>query len=241
MKGLLKPCFIAIVFFLPAGTWMTSFSQQPAYPEIFGNDWKKAEDFIVQNESWIKPVLRKYDIGFNEAMAIIFPELVRYSALRDRMEATLLKALYINLGKGYANFSIGHLQMKPSFAELLGKGASELSAHRYSSLVRDSLDFNDIRDYRSSIVKDLEDARSQINYLVVFYKICSKKFNLRKMDPEERIRFLATAYNYGFFRSEKEIVSMSGKKFFTASLFPREYYSYSDISVFWFRQNLGGK
>lgn len=220
---------------------MTSYSQQPSYPEIFGDDWKKAEDFIVQNESWIKPVLRKYDIGFNESMAIIFPELVRYSALRDKIEITLLKALYINLGKGYANFSIGHLQMKPSFAELLGKGASELPGHRYSSLVRDSMDFDDMKDYRSSIVKDLEDTRSQINYLIVFYKICSRRFNLRKMDAEERIRFLATAYNYRFFRSDEEILSMSGKKFFTASLFPREYYSYSDISVFWFRQNTGKK
>ena len=39
-------------------------------------------------------------------MSVVFPELVRYSALRDKMEITLLKALYINVGRDYANFSL---------------------------------------------------------------------------------------------------------------------------------------
>ena len=38
---------------------------------------------------------------------VIFPELVRYSAIRDKMEITLLKTLYRNLGEDYADFSVG--------------------------------------------------------------------------------------------------------------------------------------
>jgi hypothetical protein len=230
--------FVFFTTVILAGVSDSLCSQSLNYPEIFGTDWKKAEDFISQNESWLKPVLKKYDVGFFEAMAVIFPELVRYSALRDKMETTLLKVLYINLGKEYADFSIGHLQMKPSFAELLGISAVGLPGHRYANLVRDSSDFSDIRDYRSSIIKDLEDTGSQINYLIVFFKICSKRFDLRKMDPEERIRFLATAYNYGFFKSGNEIRSMEGGKFFSTSLVARDYYSYADISVSWYKMHL---
>lgn len=242
MKKFMKRIiFVLITAISLAGASDPLSSQSLNYPEIFGTDWKKAEDFISQNEPWIKMALKKYDVGYFEAMAVIFPELVRYSALRDKMETTLLKALYINLGKEYANFSIGHLQMKPSFAELLGMSAGGLPGHRYSSMVRDSSDFDDIRDYRSSIVKDLEDTGSQINYLIVFFKICSKRFELRKMAPEERIRFLATAYNYGFFKSGNEIRSMEGRKFFSTGLVAKEYYSYADISVFWYEMHLEKK
>jgi hypothetical protein len=227
--------FIALLI---AGGQNFLFSQNLNYQEIFGDDWKKAEDFISQNESWIKPVLKKYDVGFYESMAVIFPELVRYSAIRDKMETTLLKALYINLGKEYANFSIGHFQMKPSFAEMLGSSSSILLGYRYSSLVKDSTDFDDIRNFRSSIVKDLEDPVAQLNYLIVFFKICSKRFSLRKMEPDERIRFIATAYNYGFFRPENQIMEMENRKFFSTSLIPRQSYSYADISVFWYKMHL---
>ena len=92
-------------------------SQSLNYPEIFGDDWKKAMLFESENRSWMEPILAKNHISYPLAVAVIFPELVRYSALRDKMEITLLKALYINLGDDYANFSIGQFQMKPSFAE----------------------------------------------------------------------------------------------------------------------------
>jgi hypothetical protein len=222
-----------------SGASVITWSQAPDYRTIFGDDWKAAEEYVTKNEPWIREVFNKYDIGFNEAVAVIFPELVRYSAIRDKMEITLLKALYVNLGKQYANFSVGHLQMKPSFAEMLGMAAPGMAGHKYSLLVRDSSDFDDIKDYRSAIIKDLENPVSQINYLVVFLRICSKRFNIRKMDADEKVRFLSTAYNYGFFRSENEIRSMERKKFFSTSLLSHGDYSYSDISVFWYREHIG--
>jgi hypothetical protein len=226
---------------LLAATPAAIFSQPVDYRAVFGDDWKKAEDFIAQNESWIRPELKKYDIGFYEAMAIIFPELVRYSAIRDKMETTLLKALYINLGKEYADFSIGHFQMKPAFAEMVGMTASRTLSHRYCSLVKDSSDFQDIREYRSAVVKDLEGNASQLNYLVVFCKICYNRFNIRKMGTEERIRFLATAYNYGFLKNADEIRSMEDRKFFSTELLSRNTYSYCDISLFWYKDQMDSK
>jgi transposase len=41
---------------------------------------------LAASISWIKPALAEYGIPYHEAIAVVFPELVRYSALRDKME-----------------------------------------------------------------------------------------------------------------------------------------------------------
>ena len=105
-------------------------SQDLNYPEIFGDDWTKALQFESENRNWMEPILVKNHISYPLAVAVVFPELVRYSALRDKMEITLLKALYINLGDNYANFSIGQFQMKPSFAEMICEQANSVLNRR---------------------------------------------------------------------------------------------------------------
>ena len=99
----------------------------------------------------------------------------------------MLKALYINLGKKYANFSIGRFQMKPSFAEQIRKEAPGIMGRRSHKLVRDSVDFENERSFRASVVDDLEDTRTELNYLILFIKICEKRFELRKMTTDERM------------------------------------------------------
>lgn len=207
------------------------------YPEIFGKDWDKAEEFISDNKGWITPMLKKYDVSYPEAIAVIFPELVRYSALRDKIEITLLKTLYINLGKDYANFSIGQFQMKPYFAEKIREACSGMPARKLRKIVSDSTGYDDMRLYRSAIVSDLEDVKMQISYLVLFMRICRDKFSIDKMDGLTRVKFLATAYNTGFYKTEAEILAMIDKKYYSTGLSAKEYYSYSDISVFWYRNN----
>jgi hypothetical protein len=211
------------------------------YPEIFGPDWKKAEEFLKDNHSWFAPLMKKYDVSYNEAAAVVFPELVRYSALRDKMEITLLKTLYINLGKDYANFSIGQFQMKPYFAEKIRERASELPFRKLRRQVLDSAGYSDIKDYRESIVNDLEDIKKQAIYLVLFMRICSEKFNTVRMDETERIKFLATAYNAGFYKTEEEIRMMTDRKYYSTKLIAKERYSYSDISVYWYTENRSGR
>lgn len=171
-------------------------------------------------------------MDYYEAISIVFPELVRYSALRDKMEITLLKTLYINKGKEYANFSVGQFQMKPSFAESLIDAGASMRGRK--PLITDSTSYNDIRSYRAAIVESLEDIHSQLDYLVIFYRIVLKKFDLKKTDARQRIRFLSTAYNFGPFHTENEIITMSEKKFFSTRLVSRELYSYSDISLYWY-------
>lgn len=226
---------VFISFLLSCGC----FSQTPDYAEIFGDDWIKAENYEKENRVWLEPLLTRNHISYPVAISVIFPELVRYSALRDKMEVALLKTLYVNLGEDYANFSIGEFQMKPSFAEEIRSESS-----RYPGLkngFKKNNDYENIKTFRKEIVKDLESREIQVKYLVIFIKICERKFNVNRMEDDAKIRFLATAYNYGFERSRPAIEAGINKKFFSTKLVKGENYCYSDVSLFWYKKFLEGK
>lgn len=229
-------CILSIICFL-----QTSPSQSVNYQDLFGDDWEKAMTFEKENRNWIEPLLTKNHISYPLAVSIIFPELVRYSALRDKMEITLLKTLYVNLGKDYANFSIGVFQMKPSFAELILDKAPVIQERISGIELKKWSDFDDIKDFRKSIVKDLEDPKTQVNYLILFIKICEKNFKTNLKDELSGVKFLATAYNYGIDKNESEIEKMTDKKFFNTKLFKTENYSYADVSLFWYKQYFTNK
>jgi hypothetical protein len=236
-KNYLNKLFLLLFTLLSKSGW----SQSINYQDLFGDDWKKAQAFERDNRSWMEPVLAKNHISYRLAIAIIFPELVRYSALRDKMEITLLKALYVNLGEDYANFSIGQFQMKPSFAESIREKAPAAMGRRSVITFKNRSDFDDIKDFRKSIVEDLEDTKTQINYLVAFIKICEKNYKTDRKDELASLKFLATAYNYGIDKSASQIENMIDKKFFNTKLFKTENYSYADVSLFWYNQYISDK
>ena len=216
-------------------------SQSINYQGVFGDDWKKALAFEKENRSWMEPLLTEYHLSYPMSIAVIFPELVRYSALRDKMEITLLKALYVNLGNEYANFSIGQFQMKPSFAEMILSEAPREILGVSGLDLKVKSDFADIINFRKSIVGNLEDVRTQFKYLVAFIKICEKKYDTTGNDEIQRLKFLATAYNCGIDKSASLIERMTDKKFFNTKLYKTENYSYADVSLFWYREHLEGK
>jgi hypothetical protein len=226
--------FLFSVLFL---VWFQSAgSQSLDYREIFGEDWDKAVEFEKENRGWIDSALRKNDISYPLAISVIFPELVRYSALRDKMEISLLKTLYINLGDDYADFSIGVFQMKPSFAERIREDAPRIAGRRRGFL-ENSTRYDDIKEFRRSVVNDLENPRTQIYYLIAFIKICEEHYKSDRKDILSQVKFLATAYNVGIDKTESAIDSMSERKFFNTRLFKTVNYSYSDISLFWYTRH----
>ena len=230
-----------LIFLLFTDLLKPGLSQTLNYQDIFGDDWKKATSFEKENRSWMEPVLAKNNISYPLAISIIFPELVRYSALKDKIEITLLKALYINLGDEYADFSIGQFQMKPSFAELIREKALSVSRDKTEISFKNITDYDDIKDFRKSVVSDLEDPKSQIRYLIAFIKICERNFNTDRKNEMSAIEFLATAYNFGIDKNEKEIENMIGKKFFNTKLIKTENYSYADVALFWYKQYISVK
>lgn len=96
-------------------------------------------------------------------------------------------------------------------------------------------DFDDITGFRASIVSDLEDPKTQLNYLIAFIKICEKNFNLKSRTDDEKVLFLATAYNYGFWKRADQIENMIDKKYFSTTIIKTVNYSYSDVSLFWYK------
>jgi hypothetical protein len=227
---------ISIVLLSVIGLTKPVYSQDLNYENVFNSDWQNAITFVENNKSWIKPQLDKYGISYPLAIAVVFPELVRYSALRDKMETTLVKALYINIGEQYADFSIGVFQMKPSFAESIREEISGAMGPKSKNLFKDKSEYEDIRLFRSSIVSDMEDPKTQLNYLIAFFKICESKFKLKGKDDYNRLKFLSTVYNYGIDREMEQIENMTDKKFFNTKLLQTENYSYSDVSLFWYRE-----
>jgi hypothetical protein len=211
------------------------FSQSLDYSEIFGENWNKAVKYEKESRVWLEPLLKRSHVDYPLAMAVIFPELIRYSALRDKMETALLKTLYVNRGDDYANFSIGVFQMKPSFAELI---RSEFNgSYRGKNVLRKVEEYDDIKDFRKSVVKDLEDPEIEAIYLIAFIKICESKYRVSRMEESYRIRFLATAYNFGFEKARKDVDAMIDRKFFSTRIMKSETYSYADISLFWYERN----
>ncbi|MCX6330176.1 MAG: hypothetical protein NTZ85_11785 [Bacteroidia bacterium] len=227
-----------LVLILIAGLFKTGIAQSLNYAEIFGGDWQKALAFVEKNNIWIKPALKKYNIPYEEAVAVVFPELVRYSALRDKMETALLKTLYRNLGDDYADFSIGVFQVKPSFAEKIRDDALVVKNRKIKNLFKDRSAYPDERAFRASIVADLENPKTELDYIVAFLKICENRFVINRSDEASKIEFLATAYNTGFWKSSEEIEAMIEKKFFNTKLFKTENYSYADVALFWYNQYL---
>jgi hypothetical protein len=223
--------FIILILIL---SFNPAWSQTNNYQDIFSDDWNKALLFEKENRSWMEPLLIKYHLSYPLAVAVIFPELVRYSALRDKMEITLLKVLYINLGQDYANFSIGRFQMKPSFAEMIREQAPAVLRLRSGIQFKSRSEYDEIKIFRESIVTDLEDPRIQFNYLIGFLKICEKKYRTCRKDDISWLKFLATAYNYGIDKSEEQIINMIDRKFFNTKLFKTENYSYADVSLYWY-------
>jgi hypothetical protein len=231
--------FLVIILF--TGLLKSGWPQSVNYQEVFGDDWDKAVTFERENRVWMEPVLTRNNIPYPVAIAVVFPELVRYSALRDRMEITLLKALYVNLGEDYANFSIGQFQMKPSFAEIIREQAPAVMGRRSGIVYKSLQGFENIKEFRKSIITDLEDPVTEFSYLVSFIKISEKKFKTDRKNEADRVKFLATAYNYGIDKNAAQIDSMIEKKFFNTKLFKTENYCYAEVSLFWYDQFMNGR
>jgi len=225
--------FLALLFVL-APLKVHGQNQFLNYAEIFGNDWQKALSFLEENEGWINPALTGFNIPYDEAVAFVFPELVRYSALRDKMEITMLKTLYRNLGDDYANFSIGVFQVKPAFAEEIHERVFAGTDKELKALFRKRSSFPNKRLYRASIISDLENPETELNYIIAFYRICERRFGDDWPDKGSKIRFLSTAFNTGNLKDKKEIEAMTGKKFFSTRLFKGETYSYADVAAYWY-------
>ena len=219
-------------------SWIFLYSRYPGgtgYREIFGRDYSAAMYFIDSNP-WIKDSLQKDGTDPCIGISVVFPELIRYSMIRDKIEIRALQTLYIQYGKYYSDFSIGHFQMKPSFAEDLEKECLKNNI-KYSTLM--FCDTTNSVSSRKERIGRLSTMEGQVRYLSAFCIIMSNKLSrYNSPDKTSYIRMLSSAYNYGFMKDIHSLKKASRYKNFYTGIIPApEKYNYSDISLDYYVSN----
>ncbi|MDQ1164853.1 hypothetical protein [Flavobacterium sp. SORGH_AS_0622] len=148
-----------------------------------------------------------------EILAIAFPEIIRYNSFSDYIETSSNRILYINKGKKVSDFSIGYFQMKPSFIEDLENYVIHNTNLEDCNMIL--IKKKTEKEIRKERIDRLESFQWQIRYLKVFWHVAELKFkNLNFKNKQEKIRFFATAYNYGFTKPENEIENYQAIKAF---------------------------
>jgi len=202
---------------------------------LFGKDYQDANDVAAAMSSELSKYASRAGEDKRLLEALVFPELMRYNNIYDAIQTGSLVTLYTRFGRDYADFSIGHFQMKPSFAETIDVF---INHHRELPWIKDLetgiLKTDNDFQSRKERVERLRDETWQIKYLIAFVKICKLKFALKNGTSESDFRLLATAYNSGFEKSPEEIKSYAFRKFFTIHSFEEDgKYNYSTLA--WYR------
>ena len=222
-------CLLNFIFCL-------SLEDKQFFLNTFSSDIDKANLFISKHKNEIVDISEDYNIDVDLFISIMFPELVRYNHLEDQLQVSANKLFYIQLGSEYADFSIGILQMKPSFIERL---SNTKKRDRYNDLF-DYADNLSNRDIRGIIIDRLQDINYQFKYLAYFVKIIDTGNEFEFKNENEKVIYYATAYNSGAWYNEENNKIFSERKTYPygANSSEIKQYSYSDISLYYYENIL---
>lgn len=201
--------------------------------EDLGNKYYDAVDFLLKNP-WMTDTLNHEKLRPDIALSTVIPSMIRYSALRDIVEASAMRTLYIRSGRKYAHYSVGRFQMKPSFAELVERTYTRQKLGPYKFIVSNT------SKARSERARRLESIEWQVRYLVMFNKIMDKRYaHIKWKNDEDKARFYATAFDVGFNRDERTIRRMmTPRKMNIRTKKVDSKYRTGDVAV-WFMVNDG--
>ena len=203
-------------------------------PLDLDKDVQKGLEILVKHKSMVLEIKNTSATEGAEALSIVFPEIVRWSGIKNFFETKMNQQLYVQNGIAGANFSIGYFQMKPSFIEKLEEYISQSPALATFSYV--VINEKMPQKARSVRIDRLTQIAWQLRYAHVYWLVAKEKFKYRVFkNPKDRIRFFATAYNYGFFRDECEIEDWQQKKAFPyGSDYKGEQLAYADLAIDFF-------
>jgi hypothetical protein len=197
--------------------------------EIKGRKYYEALEYLVSNP-WISDTLRAHKLDPSFALAVVFPELIRYSNIQNKIETSALFSLYVHYGADYSDFSVGRFQMKPSFVMHLERDA--LLNKVVMPFIGEDIGNDATLQSRLKRIRRLDSPLGQVRYLILFIKTLDLKFkSVHWSGTEDKLKFYASAYNCGYWFSEKYIRQKVDQKFFYPSLLPLHRYCYSEISL----------
>ncbi len=202
------------------------------YLEDYGQESRYAFDFYVVHKQLFESAAEKSGFSSTFLFAIVAPELSQYNTVGDAAQTYMLKTLYVQGGKRYANFSIGYFSIKPSFAEYI-----ENQVKKDKVLAREYPEFAvamSEQQARAKRVIRLETVEWQLKYLQLLCIFCKKKYPTTQfMTPTEQLRFYASVFNIGFHQFY-EINTICIKRQFPR--FGLEKYSYADVAAEFFQK-----
>ena len=213
---------------------------QIEYDKVFPAEYRDAVEYLENNLTIISTEIRKRNGDVDVLVPVVFPELLRYSIVRDQIETTGLKIFYVHVSDEFpkfSNFSIGRFQMKPRFIEELEEAVSSLGL---TTMFADVLEYrpgSSEKEIRRQRVQRLESAVWQAVYLACFGAVMQTRFSHLAWDSiEDKITFYATAYNHGFNCTEEEIRRWMDARIFPYGIdYPREQHAYADVSRYFYR------
>ncbi|GAB4397862.1 MAG: hypothetical protein OHK0053_15310 [Microscillaceae bacterium] len=207
-------------------------STAPDFKKTFAPGYTAACEYLQSHERLIHQTLTRYGGEVRLLVSVVFPEMVRYSEVRNAIETASLEWFYVQYGPGYANFSIGHFQMKPTFAEEIENQIRQHNLLLFQGLLpAANVPEVEIRQARIQRLKSLE---GQLQYLAAFQKLLGRRFpDWSKQGALERVRWAAAAYNRGFTASAAEISAWKQKYAFPYGPAHRgPQYNYAEIAGF---------
>ena len=163
--------------------------------------------YLQANKSKMEQKASKYHHDQEFVTAIIYPELLRYNYIQDFIETSGLEILYMRCGAKTADFSIGHFQMKPSFAENIEKYIEKNAEdfyHYKKLIIKHKATPVVQRKLRLARLKQMD---WQLTYLHAYIAICDHKFHFLKFTTtKDKLRFYAACYNIGFHKKYQNIL-----------------------------------
>jgi len=189
-----------------------------------------ALEHLRANYSTYSKVVKSSNLDFHFIMSVVMPEIANFNALSNVSETRVAEVFYVQLGDDYADFSLGHFQMKPSFIQQL---ESEISQNKKLSDIKYIAKYEEIDpiQIRRERLRRIQDSTWRIKYLCCFYRIVQDRFAAVKFkDDDEKIRFFATAYNHGFNCSETEIRKWMNVRYFPSAGGPGDL-AYGDVAL----------
>lgn len=208
------------------------------YREIFGNRYIKAEKKITEIRPLIQQYAKEYGADSKLIEAVIFPEVMRYNSVYNAVETGSLMGLYSRFGADYANFSIGIMQMKPTFAESIEREAQKHKNETWvKSLGFDKVSLKNNYDARMARVTRLTKDEWQVKYFIAMLKFIELKHKTSKLKPIDNLLFTAAAYNCGWDKSAAVIRSYINKKYYHLGNWDGgEKYAFTDVALYRYKE-----
>lgn len=217
-----------------------AFSPSSTYQEAFGDAYKQALNFCKKEKNNFQQIAQEHEIDPMLMQAIIFPELMRYDAFKDFFETEGLEVAYVKGGAEIADFSIGHFQMKPSFAEFIEAKVNEDGQANWGKDFQELCSFHagNERDRRKERLDRLQNSIWQLRYLAAFIQYSIQDMPL-DFEKDMQIRYIATRYNCGPQKNWAEVRKWLGKKTFPygPSYDKGTQFNYSQIALDYYSYN----